>query len=323
MNSPKVSVVSAFYNRADYIRLTLDSLLAQKFDDYEIIIVNDGSPDPNVRAILDSYDDPRLRVIHQANTGFTTAIRNGIAQSSSTYIAIQGAGDVSFPNRLVRQVAFLDANPEYAALGCGYNNALVSADNPFPPLPVEHAGYNGSAPDAGQLKTEVTPQMIMGRNPFTHGEVMIRRAAYDAVGGYRTFFANSQDMDLWLRLIESNRLGVLSDWLYQRHSFAADGIATNLGKLLVQTAYTSVAERCWHQRQSGRKDDVEQYGPLALMRMPRTPKLSRRILRSVKQADYYGTLKSSELQTVRDLYGPLHHGLARALHSWLRFRRPR
>lgn len=54
---PKVSVVCAWYNRADYIKDTVDSLLNQDFDDYEIIIANDGSPDPRVREILDSYDD--------------------------------------------------------------------------------------------------------------------------------------------------------------------------------------------------------------------------------------------------------------------------
>lgn len=97
---PKVSVVCAWYNRVDYISDTIDSLLAQDYPNFDITIVNDGSPDPLVREVLDNYTNPRLRVIHQENTGFTRAIRRAIDESDRTYIAIQGAGDISLPGRL-------------------------------------------------------------------------------------------------------------------------------------------------------------------------------------------------------------------------------
>ena len=318
---PEVSVVCAWYNRSAYLQASLDSLLAQSHDNFEIVLVDDGSTDPRLREILARYDDPRLRVIHQENAGFTRAIRRAIDASTGRYVALQGAGDISFSNRLARQAAFLDAHPDYAAVSCGYNNALIDRDKLHLPLPVDRPGFNGSGPKSGQLRLEVTPEMIMSRNPFTHGEVMIRRSAHDAVGGYRTFFANAQDKDLWLRLIAHHRLGVLEDWLYQRHTFAADGIATSLRKLLVQTAYSMVAERCWHQRQAGRQDDVDRYGALALMRVPMGPKTTRRVLRSVKQAEYYGTLDPADLVVVRDLYGPVHHVLSRLLLGYLSMRR--
>ncbi|MBQ2263678.1 MAG: glycosyltransferase, partial [Loktanella sp.] len=69
-------------NRADYIRDTIDSLLVQDYPHFDITVVNDGSPDPRVREILDSYADPRLRVIHQDNTGFirtAVSIPEGLA----------------------------------------------------------------------------------------------------------------------------------------------------------------------------------------------------------------------------------------------------
>lgn len=319
---PHISVVGAWYNRAECIPATLDSLLTQSHDNFEIVIVNDGSPDPKVREIFDRYDDPRLTVVHQDNTGFIRAIQRAIAASKGHYLAIQGAGDISFSNRLARQAAFLDAHPDFAIVGCRVNNAFIERGAQIPPLPIDDPGFNGTGPGAGQLGIEVAPEMILDRNPFTHGEVMVRRSAYEAAGGYRPVFVNAQDKDLWLRLADHHRLGVLDDWLYQRHTFGGDGIATSLRKLLFQTVYSMLAERCWRQRRSGMADDdVDRYGPLALMRVPKGPRTTRRVLRSVKQAHYYRTLDPADLAVVNDLFGPLDHVLAHLLLRFLNLRR--
>jgi glycosyltransferase involved in cell wall biosynthesis len=153
-----------------------------------VIVVNDGSSDPRVREILDGYRDARLRVIHQDNAGFVQAIRRAIAASQAPFIAIQGAGDVSHPQRLARQYAFLAAHPEVAMAGCRYHNVT------------KRAGSDDVRRLGKCRNPEPTAAEIRRGNPFAHGEVMIRRACYDAVGGYRTFFVNSQDKDLWLRL---------------------------------------------------------------------------------------------------------------------------
>lgn len=125
---PEVAIVCAWYNRADYIRDTVDSVLAQDFDRFEVVIINDGSPDPRVREILDSYDDPRLRVVHQENTGFTVAIRRAIDMTSAPYIAIQGAGDVSLPGRLRHQHDWLESNAGIGVVGCRVAVAVAGRD---------------------------------------------------------------------------------------------------------------------------------------------------------------------------------------------------
>lgn len=288
---PRVSVVCAWYNRGDFIRETIDSLLAQDYPDFDITVVNDGSPDPRVREILASYSDPRLRVIHQRNAGFTRAIRRAIDESDGAYIAIQGAGDVSLPGRLSAQVAYLKARPDFAVVGCRYVNQLKGP-------------HGDGARKLARVRTlEPTARDIMRGNPFSHGEIMMRRSAYDAAGGYREFFENAQDKDLWLRLSERHRLGIVDAIHYQRNIFLADGIASGFEKTLKQIAYSRIADRCHEERRKRQQDSVERFGKLALMRVPRGWRTLWRIIRAVKQITPDRTLVREDFSVAHDLYG--------------------
>ena len=318
---PLVSVVCAWYNRADYLCITLDSLLAQTCPSFEIVLVNDGSTDPRVREILDGYNDPRLTVIHQDNAGFPHSIRRAIKASQGQYIAIQGAGDISFPSRLERQARFLSENPDFVLVGCKINNFRVEKDAPPPASPVDNADFDGTGQGAGTLLSEATAKQITWRNPFSHGEVMMRRSAYDAVGGYRVFFTNAQDVDLWLRMLSQGRQGVLKDWLYQRNAFIADGIATNLRKLMVQLSFSLMAAQCHDERAAGRPDSVERYGTAAMLRLRNGIRLRVRILRRIRQAYWFGTLDPADLSVVRELYGVTNYLMARLLVAAMNLRR--
>lgn len=299
--APKVSVVCAWYNRADFIRGTIASLLAQDYPNFDITIVNDGSPDARVREILDSYDDSRLRVIHQSNTGFTRAIRRAIVESDGEYIAIQGAGDLSLPQRLSAQVSYLETRPNYAVVGCRYFNQIKS-----------RAG-DGERSESVVRTLEPTAKDIIRGNPFGHGEVLIKRNAYLEVGGYRTFFENSQDKDLWMRLSQRYGLGIVDSHHYQRNIFLTDGIAANLDQTLKQIAYSRVADLCNQERLRRERDSVDKYGNLALMRVPRGWRTTLRILRAVKQIRGQGNSRNSllsELETVRNLFGVFNYLIA-------------
>ena len=210
--TPKVSVCCAWYNRADYIRETVDSLLAQDLNSFEIVLVNDGSPDPRVREILDSYDDPRLRVIHQENTGFTKAIIRAISESNGEYIAIQGAGDYSYPQRLSRQANELDYNRDVSIVGSYYIqenlvNGIVKNFSVRPSIKGEIGGFE-----------------------FSHGELMYRRSSYEEVGGYRPFFAVGQGADLWMRMLRNSNSHVVPEVLYKQYLFS-DGVSHSKKKL--------------------------------------------------------------------------------------------
>lgn len=249
--APKVSVVCAWYNRADYIRDTVQSLLDQDYDDYEIVLVNDGSKDPRVAEILAEFSDPRLRVIHQQNTGFVGAIRRAIGETRGEYIAMMGAGDVSLPERLRLQAAVLDANPGYVGLGCSYSNVTVAADGAV----LQRDEFRRGVRD-------ITYDYIRARvgSPFTHGEVMYRRAAYEAVGGYRTFFKFTQDLDLWLRMSRLGSFTLCPEILYERRVFQADGIGADLRKYVIQIALAHVAQECAGQREELGYDVIDVFG---------------------------------------------------------------
>lgn len=317
---PKVSVVCPIYNRTDHIGDTVESLLAQTYPNFDIVLVNDGSPDPRVRDILNSYDDPRLRVIHQHNTGFTHAIRRAVAESDGRFIAVMGAGDICAPHRLALQADFLASNPDYAIIGCEFRSAKIPSTNPDTPFHNWDMAPGAELPAHGTLSSSPGAADLKRRNAFSHGEVMIRRTHYDAVDGYRVFFANTQDLDLWLRLTERYRLGVLADFLYERRIFLADGIAPDLKKSLVQIAYSGLAKQCHSERARGRRDSVEIYGAATMMRVPMGLATTKRILRAVKQVKAIGDLHLSQLNSVRDLYGLINYMLAFAYAGYLLMR---
>lgn len=249
---PKVSICCAYYNRSASLRATLDSLLAQRYDDFEVVLVNDGSKDPAVREILDTYQDPRLRIIHQENAGFVPTIRRAVAEARGDYIAIQGAGDVSLPDRLARQAAVLDADPDVGVVSCRQREVRIGGPKAGP---MGLSRLVSLAPDAA---------VMAGRYaPIIHGEVMFRKSIYERVGGYRPFFVYAQDRDLWLRMAAHSKLMVIDEILYERNHFHDDGVNANPAKVIQQRALALFAVQCHHDRLRLGYDLVERYGVLA------------------------------------------------------------
>ena len=112
---PPVSVVVPTYNSPALLRATLDSVFAQTFADFELVVIDDGSTD-DTPAMLASIADPRLRVVRQANAGIGHARNRGIDESRGTYVALLDHDDLWHPEKLATQVAFLREHPDCA--GC-------------------------------------------------------------------------------------------------------------------------------------------------------------------------------------------------------------
>lgn len=256
---PKVSIVCAWYNRADYIRDTVDSLLNQDFDDYEVIIANDGSPDPRVREILDSYNDPRLKVIHQNNEGFTKTIKMLVErEASAPFVAIQGAGDTSHPNRLKKQYEYLINHAEIGAVGSGFN--------------VESENSNGSKYSA---PTEVkTVNSLKKRVPFTHGTIMYRKTVYLNAGGYDTRFKYCSDWDLYFRILEISKISAIDEALYKKIEFN-DGFSFSPLHKFSQALYAETAINRSSEREKivgtlqRKSKNIKPYQPYYLYRSAR------------------------------------------------------
>ena len=205
MSRPKISVVMAAYNAEKYLRESIDSLLTQTFIDFELIVVNDGSTDGTL-AILESYGDERLRIINNAqNLGLPKSLNIGIKSARGEYIARQDADDMSLPQRLEKQYAYMQANPQIALLG-SLSNYLDGADNKVP-YEVEFL----PAPTFADL---------MKSNRFVHSAMMIRKTVLDKVGLYEAIDW-AEDYELWLRIAKHYEVRNLQEVLvlYREHDY--------------------------------------------------------------------------------------------------------
>jgi glycosyltransferase involved in cell wall biosynthesis len=195
--TPRVSVLMPVYNGERYLREAIESILNQTFTDFELIIVDDGSTDATPE-ILDSFEDPRIvRLKNEKNTGLARVRQKGLSAVCGEYIASMDADDISLPERLARQVAFLDAHPEIGVLGSA----------------VQVIDRNGNRSRVSRFPTQhgVIRWHLCFRDPIANPSVMMRRKVVDRVGGYNTDLTAGEDYDLFRRLSSVTRLANLPD----------------------------------------------------------------------------------------------------------------
>jgi glycosyltransferase involved in cell wall biosynthesis len=204
MITPRVSVIMSVYNGEPYLSEAVDSILNQTHTDFEFIIINDGSED-NTGEILSDYarKDYRVNLLNnETNIGYTRSLNKGIKVARGMYIARQDADDISHPNRLERQVRYLDLNPEVGLLGSV-------------PQYIDSSGIlKLSCNQVVFTDHENIHRQLLTGNCFHHGSVMIRKECIDQVGVYNVDLEPSEDYDLWLRLSEVTRMANLEEGLY-------------------------------------------------------------------------------------------------------------
>jgi glycosyltransferase involved in cell wall biosynthesis len=200
--TPKISVILPVYNAQSYLRESIDSILNQTFQDFELIIINDGSTDDSL-SIMESYTDQCIRIINQTNAGLPVSLNRAIAQAQGQYLARQDADDISLPERLAKQVAYLDAHPQCALLGT-WSQILV--ENAATDRSLSHPHLNGDI----QLK-------LLLFNCFVHSSVMIRKGALETTGLYPEDPEKfpPEDYDLWLRIAKHWEVANLPEVLFQ------------------------------------------------------------------------------------------------------------
>jgi glycosyltransferase involved in cell wall biosynthesis len=200
MTSPLVSVVLSVRDGAADLPKAINTILTQTFADLELIAINNGSID-GTAAILDGIRDVRVRVVHQDDMGLAVALNRGVAVARGRYIARQDHDDWAKPTRLEKQVAFLEAHPEYAMVG---TRAEIWAGD-------KQTGRTHDHPiDNAALQFE-----LLFDNPFVHSSMLLRKSALDAVGGYSTDRSRQppEDYELWSRLARRHRVANLPERL--------------------------------------------------------------------------------------------------------------
>ena len=186
IDTPLVSIIMLTYNRADYIQLAIQSVLDQTYQNWELLILDDGSTD-NTAEIMKQYNDPRIKYIPDpVNKGLAGKRTESLSFPTGTYIAVLDSDDMwSDIKKLAAQVEFLNTNPLVAVVGTQIT--LIDAEG-------IQFGSGSYLLDDKSIRNH-----ILIRNQFAHSSVMMRKSMVDKTAGYRNF-APSEDLDLFLQL---------------------------------------------------------------------------------------------------------------------------
>ena len=196
--NPKVTVLIPVFNRERFVDEAIRSVIEQDFDDFELLLVDDGSTD-RTPEVLETWTkrDARVVVVTSAmNQGIPGALNLGLAHARGKYVARLDSDDLMMPRRLAEQAAVLDAHPEVVLVSCAYDIVDVEGN---------HLGtWKGDEPP------EVTAFLLNFYNVVGGGgQVMFRLAEVREEGGYALEYPSSEDYDLWVRLLRRGRIETL------------------------------------------------------------------------------------------------------------------
>lgn len=197
MNTPRMSVVMPVYNVEAYIEEAIQSVLDQTFEDFELIVVDDGGPDGS-NALARAFSDPRIRIVSQANRGLAGARNTGIAEARAAYIALLDSDDRWHRDKLLHHYVHLQANPH---VGVSYAGSRM----------IDETGKPMAVAMRPKL-LNVSERDILCRNPVGNGSApVLRRVALDRAAfphpdepqrtcWFDESFRQSEDIELWVRL---------------------------------------------------------------------------------------------------------------------------
>jgi glycosyltransferase involved in cell wall biosynthesis len=202
--SPLVTVLMPVRDGEQFLAEAIESILAQTLTDFEFLIIDDGSMDSS-RAIILGYDDPRIRLLaNDRHVGVTRSLNRGIQEARGRYLARMDADDASMRERLEKQVAHLEANPDCAVVTSFAQ--IIGSDS-------ERMGEH-----CGDVSAEELDRALQLQNRLVHGAVMMRTDVVRQLGAYDEAMRHSQDYDLWLRISDEYAIHTLPEFLYSWRS---------------------------------------------------------------------------------------------------------
>lgn len=210
--APLLSVTVLNYNYGHFLPTCLDSILGQSFTDFELILINDKSTDNSLAVIGPYLKDPRIRLVdHQENQGFVRSLIEGADISRGKYITVISADDwVARPTAFEQQIAVMERDAAIAFVYSAYDHHLDEANRES-----TWVGANASYVLPG---LEAFKQLVV--NPFLlHTGTVIRKLAYDKVGGYDRTTTYLVDTRMWLSLCHVGKVAYIDEALYayRRH----------------------------------------------------------------------------------------------------------
>lgn len=231
---PLVSVLLPVYNAERYLAQAIDSILAQTFTDFELLITDDGSTDRSAE-ILQTYaaQDPRIRLLTRENKGLIYTLNEMLERTEADFLARMDADDIATPDRLALQVRFLQQHPNVVCVGGAFD--LIDPQGrtvQWIPMP-EH-------------NDEIQQMLLIGRTIINHPCAMIRRSALLQIGGYDPEMKTVEDLDMLLRLGEIGELANLPE-VVLKYRFHTDSVSAQ--NIVFQSQMAKKAcERAWKRR---------------------------------------------------------------------------
>ncbi|MGA8808564.1 MAG: glycosyltransferase, partial [Thermoanaerobaculia bacterium] len=208
---PRASIIIPVYNGANYMRDAIDSALAQTSDDVEVLVINDGSRDNGATAeIARSYGD-RIRYIEKENGGVSSALNRGIAEMRSRWFCWLSHDDRHMPEKTAKQLAFFDRNPDARIVCCNFQ--MIDERGAVTGEHHEHLSIVRTG-------REVLSSWVNGC------ALMIDRAALIDAGLFNESNRTTQDLEMWLRLVERNPIRYVPDVLAQFRQHPESGSRT-------------------------------------------------------------------------------------------------
>jgi len=222
---PRISVVIPSYCGERFVAETVRSVLDQTFRDFELLVVDDGSTDGTRDILADlAATDARMRVVEKDNEGLIATLNRGIAEARGELIARLDHDDMALPRRLEKQLAFLDANPDYVGCGCLIEN-------------IDEAGRSLGKPGTRDRKLVHEPLAFPPKLMWLYGPTpMIRADVLRKVGGYRDAFVAAEDRDLCWRLGAVGRMHMVPEVLVQ-HRLHAGNMSVKRRRTQIYSAF--------------------------------------------------------------------------------------
>jgi GT2 family glycosyltransferase len=292
MPVPAISVLMPVYNAEAFVEAAIRSILDQTFADFELIILNDGSRDGSGGIIARmARSETRIVPLDQQNAGIVASLNRAAGMARGELLARMDADDLALPRRFELQHAAFLARPDLAALG---GHAWV----------IDQAGRVVGASYVPVGRREILRDIEFS-SPLIHPAAMIRKAAFEQLGGYRSRYETTEDYDLWLRMIDA---GYVIDNLNQMvlHYRQHPGGVSSSGRAR-QALAASLARSASRMRRQGHSDCMAQDCPVDAAAIRQLPV----------------SFRPCEAELLEAVHGPVAALGAEALQDVLQALRPR
>jgi glycosyltransferase involved in cell wall biosynthesis len=223
VKAPLVSVLLPVYNAEKYLNLAIESILRQSFKDFEFVIIDDKSTDSS-KQIIASYAtiDSRIKFIsNPENQGGCRTLLAGLSHCNGTYIVRMDNDDWSFPDRLAKQVRYMESNRRVGILGGAIE--LINERG----VVIGRRHYESS--------DERIRKKIFFSSPFAHPAVIIRRSVLDVVGAYNISYAPADDYELYFRIGKVSEFANLTDVILKYRVSNGSMTVTQTRKMEIET----------------------------------------------------------------------------------------